>query len=63
MCYVLIDSYVVDITGFLDQHPGGQMVLLQDGGKDATKDFNIMNHSQKARNQMMSMRIGRLATD
>jgi len=38
-CWVAIDGKVYDVTKFLSQHPGGEKVLYDLGGTDATKEF------------------------
>jgi predicted heme/steroid binding protein len=44
--YCIIDSRVYDLTEFLEDHPGGEFVLLQIGGGDATIDFyNLHRHA------------------
>jgi L-lactate dehydrogenase (cytochrome) len=35
-CWVIISGQVYDVTDFLDQHPGGANVILQQAGDDAT---------------------------
>lgn len=37
--YIIIDSNVYDMTGFVDEHPGGAKILKRFGGKDASKQF------------------------
>lgn len=42
---LIIHSKVYNVTEFLDAHPGGEFVLIQVGGKDATTDFyNLHRH-------------------
>ncbi|KAI1812898.1 acyl-CoA dehydrogenase-like protein [Poronia punctata] len=43
--WFVIDSKVYDVSEFLDAHPGGEAVLRQVAGKDATVDFyNLHRH-------------------
>ncbi|KAI9850885.1 MAG: hypothetical protein M1838_004864 [Thelocarpon superellum] len=37
--YIIIEDGVYDVTGFIDEHPGGAKILKRQGGKDATKQF------------------------
>ncbi|KNC98116.1 uncharacterized protein SPPG_06525 [Spizellomyces punctatus DAOM BR117] len=38
-CWIIVDSYVYDLTKFLGLHPGGEGVILKVAGKDATEEF------------------------
>ncbi|KAI6383245.1 hypothetical protein MCOR25_000165 [Pyricularia grisea] len=43
--WFIIDSVVYDVSDFLDAHPGGEAVLRQAAGTDATTDFyNLHRH-------------------
>ncbi len=35
-CWVIISGQVYDVTDFLEMHPGGVGVILQQAGQDAT---------------------------
>ncbi|KAI5858514.1 cytochrome b5-like heme/steroid binding domain-containing protein [Tricharina praecox] len=37
--YIIIDNGVYDVTGFIDEHPGGAKILKRVLGKDASKSF------------------------
>lgn len=43
--WFIVDAVVYDVSDFLDAHPGGEAVLRQVAGKDATVDFyNLHRH-------------------
>ncbi|KAK7397458.1 hypothetical protein VNO78_18630 [Psophocarpus tetragonolobus] len=54
--------FVYDITSFLDDHPGGDEVLLTSTGKDATIDFEDVGHSDSAVETMEKYFIGKVDT-
>ncbi|AQK79455.1 Cytochrome B5 isoform D [Zea mays] len=50
---------VYDVTKFLEDHPGGDDVLLSSTGKDATDDFeDVGGHSNTARAMMDEYLVG-----
>ena len=61
-CWVVIDGKVYDITPYLDEHPGGDDVVLESTGKDATDDFEDAGHSKSAKELLQSFCIGELDT-
>lgn len=56
--WMAIHDRVYDITKFLDQHPGGEEVLLETAGSYATDSFEDVGHSQDARDLMEDFFIG-----
>ncbi|KXS16673.1 acyl-CoA dehydrogenase domain-containing protein [Gonapodya prolifera JEL478] len=38
-CWVVIDSYVYDLTRFADMHPGGALIITSLAGRDVTDEF------------------------
>jgi len=72
-CVVLIDGYAVDVTEYVDAHPGGARLLrgyafpINPGGgnnrwKEAGWAFNggVNKHSQGARRRMKQLRVARV---
>ncbi|XP_061717797.1 cytochrome b5-like [Cydia fagiglandana] len=57
---MIIHNGVYDVTHFLDEHPGGEEVLLEQAGKDATEPFEDVSHSSDARALMKKYKIGEL---
>ncbi|XP_039953098.1 cytochrome b5-like [Bactrocera tryoni] len=41
-------------------HPGGEEVLIEQGGKEATENFEDVGHSSDAREMMKKYKIGEL---
>ncbi|XP_026426684.1 cytochrome b5-like [Papaver somniferum] len=57
-CWLLISGKVYDVTEFMEDHPGGDQVLLTAAGKDATEDFEDVGHSESARDMLVKYCIG-----
>lgn len=58
--YVVIHDKIYDVTSFIDEHPGGEEVLLDVGGQDATEAFEDVGHSDEAREILDGILIGEL---
>ncbi|KAF8392030.1 hypothetical protein HHK36_022370 [Tetracentron sinense] len=61
-CWLIINGKVYDVTKFLEDHPGGDDVLLSATGKDATDDFEDVGHSSSARAMMDEYYVGEIDT-
>ncbi|MQM21070.1 hypothetical protein Taro_054102 [Colocasia esculenta] len=57
-CWVIVDGKVYDLTEYLDEHPGGDDVLISAAGKDATYEFEDAGHSKTARELMKGFCVG-----
>merc|ERR1712039_403760 len=56
--WTVIHDNVYDVTKFLDEHPGGEEVLFDQSGLDATEPFEDVGHSTDARELMAEYLIG-----
>ncbi|XP_077225300.1 uncharacterized protein LOC143858536 [Tasmannia lanceolata] len=57
-CWVVVHGKVYDVTKFLEEHPGGEDVLIEVSGKDATEAFEEVGHSVSAVSMMSSYLVG-----
>ncbi|KAG2204140.1 hypothetical protein INT47_011623 [Mucor saturninus] len=58
--YMIIDNKVYDITNFVDEHPGGDEILIEEGAKDASGPFEDVGHSPDARQMLEKYLVGDL---
>ncbi|KAI8364647.1 FAD binding domain-containing protein [Radiomyces spectabilis] len=42
-CWVVVNGKVLDVTNFLDEHPGGKKAILLYAGRDASEEFNMLH--------------------
>ncbi|KAG8237646.1 hypothetical protein J437_LFUL017555 [Ladona fulva] len=47
-CWIVINDRVYDVTPFLYEHPGGEDILLENAGRDASFAFSGAGHSAAA---------------
>ncbi|EFO84924.1 hypothetical protein GCK72_001050 [Caenorhabditis remanei] len=59
-CWIVISGKVYDVTKFLNEHPGGEEVISQLAGKDATVGFLDVGHSKDAIEMTKEYLIGQL---
>ena len=57
-CWFVIGGKVYDVTKFLEEHPGGEEVLIEVSGRDATQDFEDVGHSSAAKGMMETYVVG-----
>uniref|UniRef100_A0A8D8TT14 Cytochrome b5 n=1 Tax=Cacopsylla melanoneura TaxID=428564 RepID=A0A8D8TT14_9HEMI len=57
---IIYDNSVYNVTNYLNEHPGGEEVLLEQNGGDATEVFNDVGHSSDAREIMKKFKVGEL---
>ncbi|KAJ5089866.1 hypothetical protein N7532_008550 [Penicillium argentinense] len=56
--YMVIHDKVYDCTSFVDEHPGGEEVLLDVGGQDGSEAFEDVGHSDEAREILDGLLVG-----
>eukprot|EP00051_Salpingoeca_urceolata_P018272 m.255533 g.255533 ORF g.255533 m.255533 type:complete len:102 (-) comp19162_c1_seq4:366-671(-) len=62
-CWMVVRGNVYDVTKFLDEHPGGEEIMLEVAGKDATEQYNDVGHSTDADEIMKKFLVGSLHPD
>ncbi|XP_072135916.1 cytochrome b5 type B isoform X2 [Mobula birostris] len=58
--WLVIHDKVYDVSKFLEEHPGGEEVLFEQAGGDATESFEDVGHSSDAREMLKQYFIGEL---
>lgn len=61
--WLVIHGRVYDVTRFLNEHPGGEEVLLEQAGVDASESFEDVGHSSDAREMLKQYYIGDVHPD
>lgn len=56
--WLVIHGRVYDVTSFLNEHPGGEEVLFEQAGTDASESFEDVGHSIDAREMLKQYYIG-----
>ncbi|KAH6759701.1 cytochrome B5 isoform B [Perilla frutescens var. hirtella] len=59
-CWIVIAGKVYNVTKFLEDHPGGDDVIISSTGKDATDDFEDVGHSASAKAMMEEFYVGEI---
>jgi len=58
--WMAINNKVYNVTEYMDEHPGGEEVLMDKAGMDATMEFEDVGHSNDARNTLAKFMVGEL---
>ena len=60
--WVVISGTIYDVSGFIDNHPGGRHMIEMAVGRDATHMFEggVYSHSRNAHNMLSMMRVAQL---
>jgi len=58
--FIVIHDNVYNVSSFIDEHPGGEEVLLDVAGQDATEAFEDVGHSDEAREILHGLHVGKL---
>uniref|UniRef100_A0A8C5L509 Cytochrome b5 n=1 Tax=Jaculus jaculus TaxID=51337 RepID=A0A8C5L509_JACJA len=61
--WIILHHKVYDLTKFLEEHPGGEEVLREQAGGDATENFEDVGHSTDARELSKTYIIGEVHPD
>ncbi|KAK6427918.1 hypothetical protein LTR95_015944 [Oleoguttula sp. CCFEE 5521] len=59
-CFMIVHDKVYDTSSFVDEHPGGEEVLLDVGGQDASEASEDVGHSDEAREILNGLLVGTL---
>ena len=61
-CWTIINAGVYDLTGWINQHPGGPEAILSICGKDGSAPFNAQHGSAKLQQDILAgYKIGTLS--
>lgn len=62
-CWIILHNSVYDVTDFLEEHPPGPEIILEQAGADATDPFEDAGHSKDAREYLTQYLIGQVHPD
>ncbi|KAJ3303524.1 hypothetical protein HDV03_003703 [Kappamyces sp. JEL0829] len=61
--WIIIDNAVFDISKFAPMHPGGELLILEHAGKDATEVFYAYHRQEVIAGKYARLRIGSLVNE
>ncbi|KAA0172669.1 hypothetical protein FNF27_05893 [Cafeteria roenbergensis] len=57
---IIIANKVYDVTDYAEDHPGGEDVMLEHQGADATTEFQDVGHSRAAQQELARYLVAKL---
>jgi adenylyl cyclase-associated protein len=61
-CWVIVNGEVLDVTGFLNDHPGGKKPIMLFAGRDASVEFNLLHKPDVVDKYAPEVIIGTIST-
>lgn len=58
--WLIVDGKIYDVTKFVEDHPGGDEIILDLAGQDGTEAFNDIGHSEEAVGMLKDLLVGSL---
>lgn len=58
--WIVYNGRVYDVSSYIDEHPGGEEVVVDVAGTDATEAFDDIGHSEDAHEILQGLVIGKL---
>ena len=58
--WVVVKGVVLDVSDWLDEHPGGPQALMNFMGRDATEEFEMLHDDEVIPKYAASQVIGRV---
>ncbi|XP_076470315.1 cytochrome b5-like isoform X2 [Babylonia areolata] len=62
-CWIIVEEKVYDVTRFLEEHPGGEDIILEYAGGDASAAFLDKGHSRDAVTMLDDYYVGQLVQE
>ncbi|KAH6778143.1 hypothetical protein C2S52_006341 [Perilla frutescens var. hirtella] len=59
-CWIIINGKVFNVTSYLNEHPGGDEVILGQAGGDASEEFEDVGHGSAARLMLDEFYVGEI---
>lgn len=57
---IIIDNVVYDVSGFIEDHPGGPEILVNNAGKDVSETFHSIGHTEYAKGLSQKFILGEI---